>query len=632
MKDTSLRSLLLLLLLPLFVLMGAALFAASLDHTRDFLRQQLHSHAQDAASALALRLAPEFANHDDAAIASAVDALHDSGYYRSIRVERPDGTPMLAREATPAVEGVPAWFTRLLPIAAPEARAEVMQGWRRAAVLRVASHPGYAYQQLWRDARSTLAWTLGFCAVGGLLLAGMLGRALRPLADMERLALEVAQGRFARLPETARVRELQHIGAALNHMSEAVARMLAEKAEAIDRLRAELQQDAMTGLANRDYFQSALDEATRTTPGGLILLQVSGLAQVNAVRGRDAGDHLLGEVARLVGEAGERRHALAARLGGTQFALLLEGRTADALLEGAEDLAWQIDALLARDGLAGETTVHAGCAAFDGGAPAELLARADAALRDATLGPSANARLASGEAPPRQAMRARLREALDTARIELAWQPLLRCADRIVEHREALARLPDTGGQAVSAGAFVSLAEEDGLAATLDRLVLTQAMQALAASPPTAVSVNVSPDSLRDAGLLAWLRERGHHGGRLQLECTLGRDAAEAVAGLAGLRDAGFRIVIDRFAPHAWALEQLATLRPAWVKVDGALCRHAVAHPGSRMLLRALCEYAHELGVQVAACGVERESDVHALCELGVDGVQGWAFGLPEAA
>lgn len=630
MKQFSLKTLLILLLLPIFLLMGAVLFTAGLGHTRDFLQQQLRNHAQDAATALALRLSPAFAREDMAAVANTVDSLFDSGYYRAIILQRPTGQVLLSREETLSVETVPSWFMELLPMATPEGRAEVTTGWKRAAVIRVSSHPGHAYLQLWQNARTTLLWTLGFCAAAAALLVLALNRALAPLAAMERLAVQVGEGRFTRLPDVPRVRELGHIGQALNRMSAAVERMLGDKTRFIDRLQEDLHHDPATGLANRAYFESTLESALqgKAPHGGLVLLQLSGLERLNARGGREEGDRLVKAVGMAVAGMARHHNGFAARLNGSQFALFLEACDNTALEELALGLAQAAEHAAREMGHAEACAIHAGTAHAGGGDRSTLLARADAALRDARLGPSGTSRTAAENTPGREEMRHVLRQAVRDISLELAWQPLARCADRALVHHEAFARISDPQGRVLPAGAFISLAEEEGLVATLDQHILTEAWVSLGQGHARSCAVNISGLSLAQPAFIAWLHGFAADPGRLTLECTLGSLAASpsALEALAGLKRGGFHIVLDRFVPSASALELMAALRPDWVKVEGGLCRHAKANAGTRALLRSLCEYAHELGLRVAATGVEHEEDFALLCGLGMDAAQGRVF------
>lgn len=620
-----LHTVLLLLILPLWLLLAAALYGVGLHHTRDFLQQKMASHAQDGATALALRIAPDLAANDAVAVANAVDALFDSGYYREITLLRADGQVLLTRTHPLRVQGVPDWFVRRLPVAAPIAQAEASAGWRRLAQVRVQSHPGHAHAQLWATARDSLVWGGGILLVLMPLLVLLIARALRPVRDMEALALAVAHGRFPRLARQPWVRDLGRIAAALDHMSAAVAGMLAEQSAQVERLRAELLTDAATGLANRAYFEAELAHAAGAGACGVLLVQLDGLAQYNAQHGRAAGDRLVLALARALQAAPAPHGARLARLAGAQFAVLAPEPDADRLMSLAQAQMEALQALLRHHQAQPPCRVHAGVACLGGCAPGELLAAADAALRDAARGPSGSVRLAPGAAPGRTALRQRLAEAVADDRLGLAWQPLRRCADAAEVHVEAFARLPGGDGEALGAGAFVSLAEDAELAGRLDRLVIAHAWRA-AGQRPGAVTVNVSGASLAQADFVAWLGAHVTPPARLGLEYTPGGDhhQAAALAALHGLKAQGFVIILDRCAPDRHTLEQIAALRPHWIKLEGGLCRYAETHAAVGALLATLVGYAHGLGVQVAATGVETEAQARSLCALGCDAVQGW--------
>ena len=630
MKRISLKSLLILLLLPLFIALGTVIFTAGLGNTRDFLEQQLHGHAQDAATALAIRLAPAFLANDEATIANTVDGLFDHGYYSSITLKHPQGNVILHREEALRIENVPVWFLNWLPLTTREGEAEVSQGWKRGATIHVISHPGHAYLQLWQNATDTLFWTLAFCAAAALLLILVLTRALASLASMEKLAMQVSEGRFPQLDTVPRIRELDHIGRALNRMSSSVARMLESKRQQIDQLREDLHHDPSTGLANRDYFISTLD-AARTESGssaGLSLLQVTGLENLNAQAGREAGDHLLKAVGMAVASIAARYHAFAARPSGSQFAIFMEACDSASLEDATSSLTQAVNQALSELGTDKCCAVYAGTAMSNCSDSSALLARADAALRDACLGPSGTTRSADNALQKilgRESMRHLLREAIQDIRLSLSWQPLIACAGWNLIHAEAYARLPNGNGQNLPAGAFITLAEEEGLIVALDQHILTSAMLSDSTAPR---AVNVSDHSLSSPDFVDWLRSFISEPDKLYLECTLGRASTSppATDTLMALKQEGFRVVLDHFVPSFSAMELLSRLRPDWVKVEGGLCRHARENAGTRKLLSSLCEFAHEHGVQVAATGVEREEDITMLQELGLDGIQGKAI------
>ncbi len=150
------------------------------------------------------------------------------------------------------------------------------------------------------------------------------------------------------------------------------------------------QQDALTGLANRRRFESRLElywgDARRTaTPVALIMLDIDAFKTLNDTHGHLAGDRCLEEVARRIDAAVQRSLDLTARYGGEEFAVLLPGigeaeaaAVAERARQAVERLPIQVYA-----NVAVTVTTSAGVAAMaprGSDQPAELIARADAAL------------------------------------------------------------------------------------------------------------------------------------------------------------------------------------------------------------------------------------------------------------
>ncbi len=84
-------------------------FMVSLESSRAQYVNQLRSHAQDAATALALSLTPNI--DDPAMVELLVSSIFDSGYYASIRVvDVANNTTLVERSGIPAVNNETDWL------------------------------------------------------------------------------------------------------------------------------------------------------------------------------------------------------------------------------------------------------------------------------------------------------------------------------------------------------------------------------------------------------------------------------------------------------------------------------------------------------------------------------------------
>jgi EAL domain-containing protein (putative c-di-GMP-specific phosphodiesterase class I) len=184
------------------------------------------------------------------------------------------------------------------------------------------------------------------------------------------------------------------------------------------------------------------------------------------------------------------------------------------------------------------------------------------------------------------------------------------------------------------------MAEQGGLAAAMDRRVLSAVLDAIEDGDVTQrLAVNLNPGSLADAGLLDWFAERlgetplAH--GRLALELPeygAASDPTPLARWIARLAPLGVQFGLDQFGRGFGAFAYLRSLPLDYLKLDGSLVRDLGEREDSRLLLRALIDIGHGLGMQVLGESVESEQAWALLRQLGADGGRGFWLGMPEPA
>lgn len=632
---------LLIVLTGLFLLIFVGTLGFGVQGTRDFLADQLASHAQDTATSLGLSLSPALEADDMATATAMVDAIFDRGYYREIVLESVEGKPLLERRLGVRIEGVPDALVRWVPLETPTAEALVMAGWRQAGVIRITSHPGYAYRLLWD---SLLELGLWFAVIGLLaaLLAGLAVRLLlRPLRTVERQAEALCRREYqvqARLPRT---RELRSIVLAMNGMIERVRAMFDDQAREADRLRLQAFRDPLTGLGNRRLFEARLGASlvpeAESAGGAVALLHVEGLDELNRRQGYEAGDRLLQDIAAQLGQVVPGDHDLMTRIGGAEFGLIL-GLTDEVDLKG-----WAIRAC---EAIERELSVsdeapwgfRIGLVRFrPGETMADVLAAADEALRNVEPGAPRHwaifPREQAAEVHARQTWLEHMDRVLEAGRLVLHGQVAVDAANpERVMHLELLARIPGIDNGLHPVGSLFPLAEHGGHAVRLDREVVRQA---LAYAGGGVLAINLSESGLKDAGVIRALVEgmqRRAHGPGLAIELPeslLVADGPELESSLLALRAAGCLIGVDHFGRGFGSLAYLKGLHPDYVKLAHDYSLRLLEDEDHGFVVSTLVRVAHSLDIQVIAQGVETHAQWTRLLELGVDGVQGYAVDKP---
>ncbi|MGH9103055.1 MAG: putative bifunctional diguanylate cyclase/phosphodiesterase [Acidimicrobiales bacterium] len=410
--------------------------------------------------------------------------------------------------------------------------------------------------------------------------------------------------------------------------------------------RHEATHDALTGLLNRkafsDHLALALAQAERIRqPLAVLLLDLDRFKEVNDRLGHHRGDELLVAVAgRLT--AALREGDVIARLGGDEFAVVL---TSAGDVAGAEMVARRIEAELEEPVNLGSCALHVeasvGIACFPGhGKDAEaLLQRADAAMYGAKR--SGRGRCVyrpgfdDGE-PDELALLAELRHGLEAGELELHYQPKFDLQTGGLSGLEALARWVHPRLGLLRAAHFVPMAEETGLIRALTAWAVPAALSQLRAwrslGLTLPLAVNVSPRDTVDPDLVekvaGWLSESGLPGDSLVLEVPAGALGADVAAGsnLRDLRELGVKVSLDHFGSGTSSLAHLDCSEVDEVKISRALLGAGAAR---RSILRSIVGLGHDLGMRVAAEGVETEESLAYLRSIGCDEAQGAHLGRP---
>ncbi|MEB0135078.1 EAL domain-containing protein [Actimicrobium sp. CCC2.4] len=638
-------------IIALFLLLFAGTVAISVSDARTYLDNQLKTISQDTATSLGLSLSQDFAERDMILVDSKVSLIFDSGYYQEVTVAGLDGKPLVQRLAPARIPDVPAWFVRALPIETPRGQALIMAGWQQAGTITVAANPASAYATLWTSSVKSFWWFFAVLVITSLLAMLALRLILRPLHLVEAQARAICDREYPvqdKLPWTL---ELRSVVVAMNRMTRKIKAMFDDQADAMERLRTDSYRHALTGLANRRYFDLQLqqllasDEEFHT--GALLLFELKEFKALNERRGYTAGDELLRGAVHVIDEVVQTDagpDCFVAHLAGATFALVLSNVSEHEAIALGERLAAALPQLHQR-GLADSDDVgHIGLAMYRHQSVSEFLSEADTALRAAqTKGPNTiHVHVSRGAAVV--ALTATrwsefLRDVIERKNIVLHLQPVLRnSGERTVLHYETLLRVTGEDGQLIPAVVFVPMAKRLGLIRQIDRLVVAEVLTRLQQRRygESIVAVNLFPATLQDPGFITWLdaalRADPVAAKRIAFEVPEygALDHIEALRTLVNLvHRHGGQFGMDHFGRGFASFGYLATLKLDYLKIDGSFIRAIDTQRDNQFLVEAICKIAHGLDVQVIAEAVETDAERAMLATLKVDGVQGYGIGMP---
>jgi EAL domain-containing protein (putative c-di-GMP-specific phosphodiesterase class I) len=339
---------------------------------------------------------------------------------------------------------------------------------------------------------------------------------------------------------------------------------------------------------------------------------------------------------------------MVARVGSKQFMLMLPETDVDgALLLGHELLRLVQQPVTAND-ITVTINARCGIAVFPkhGTHAEELIRRTDLALLQAQQlenGITCFDIAAEEKHQRRIQVLGDLQHAIERNQLHLVYQPKMNMNDRRIIGCETLVRWRHPVYGNVSPAEFIPHAERTGSIRELTRWVLSTALKQLAAWHQAGINlsmaVNLSAADIADLNLpddiMHKLKTYNVPASQLILEITesiVMRNTDTALLAISQLRMHGVKFSLDDFGTGHSSLAQLRRLPVDELKLEGNLIADLIVEERARIIVRAMTELSHSLGMQVVAEGVETAQILRAIAQAGCDIAQGYLIAEPMLA
>ncbi len=427
-----------------------------------------------------------------------------------------------------------------------------------------------------------------------------------------------------------------------------------------ERLTYQAQHDFLTGLPNRYAFDNKLNEIVKEgvlkqRRHALCYIDLDQFKVINDSCGHLAGDELLRQVVFIFQEK-VRQSDFLSRIGGDEFAILLF----DCDLQQAENFLLEILIDIRKfqfnwDNHKFTIGISIGTTLIENNnrTPIELMKQAD------------NACYAAKEAGRNRVHAFRKDDAL-VAQLstEMRWVPRLEKALRNNEfviykqdilatnnktsrqHCELLIRLQEADGTIIPPGAFLPAAERYNLAPKIDLWMVENVLKTLNGASERGrdiagiYGINLSGASLGDIyfqdKILALIE---------QYQCTAANaficfeitetaaitNLAAALRFIESLREVGCQFALDDFGSGLSSFTYLKQMPVDYLKIDGEFVKDCINDRINLSMIKAINEIGHVMGISTIAEYVENAEIHQTLSKIGVDYVQGYWQGAPEA-
>ncbi len=517
------------------------------------------------------------------------------------------------------------------------------------------------------DTAQGQAWTLSVALAGSVaslfLLALLASRAVVGEVDAVRDALRhvVSGGERPELPELTPPLEdlkLEVLGLAQEFQTQR-----GRLQERLDTARQQIffltNHDALTGLPNRKALEERLEGALGSAKSqgathALLYIDIDFFHRINDSFGHLAGDELLRRLTPVL-KASLREGEMLSRIGGDEFAVMIENCGADFALAAATQLrdavqGWQFE----WSEKAFQVGVSVGVVAITRLTPSlsAVFSEADTACFTAKE-QGRNRVFAFHDTSTSQYMRQtsrgwlkRINDAMAEGAFTLLYQPIVSIADPKapgIPRVEALLRMSETGGELILPMTFIPVAERYDLMRTIDRWVVDRAFadyRRLARKRETAnpaeFSLNLSGHTLSSPEFAQYVQEKLAEYGvppqSLLLEITETAAIANverARALIETLRAMGVRFLLDDFGSGLSSFNYLKHFPVDGIKIDGLFVKGVAKNYLDYALVESIHKIGVSLGLQTIAEYVESEEIARKLVQIGVTTGQGFYLSPP---
>ncbi|MFT6267341.1 MAG: diguanylate cyclase (GGDEF)-like protein [Alphaproteobacteria bacterium] len=414
------------------------------------------------------------------------------------------------------------------------------------------------------------------------------------------------------------------------------------------------EKDPLTGLSNRHHFNEMMDMlivplGQSKVDVALLVMDLDNFKYINDTLGHDAGDRLLIEFATRVKKL-LRRHESFARIGGDEFAIILNGIKST---QQVRLVAQRIHEALKLPMKLGSAEVE--CRASIGAAiyplqaseKESLIKYADIAMYKAKADGKGKMRLydqaMSADHKRLFDIQAGLKQHIHNDGFNIHFQPVIDLHNNQNVGFEALIRWPVNEHNYVP-DEFIPIAEKNADIHAIGHWVIDKAIAQIsiwqkAYAKERFIAINISPVQLQNHSVTEYIIDRAEaysvNPKNIVLEITetaLFEKQSAIKHSIEVLSDYGFVISLDDFGVGYSSISHLIDFPISVVKLDKSLFTVKHSEEKRKAVFEALAEMLKRLKMIVVAEGIETQAHLDMCKSLKIDHGQGFFLGRPATA
>ena len=228
----------------------------------------------------------------------------------------------------------------------------------------------------------------------------------------------------------------------------------------------------------------------------------------------------------------------------------------------------------------------------------------------------------------------KIKYALKNDRIVPFYQPIVNKNTNVIKY-EALVRLIDEDGKAISPFFFLDIAKKSRLYLDITKRVIQKVVEQINQKNVN-ISINLTLEDIESAEMRKFILEKIDSlkdKSKITFEIVESEDVRESrivKEFLKTLKEKGCFVYIDDFGSGYSNFDYILKLYPDVVKIDGSLIKNILEDKNSQIIVKTIISFAKGVNIKTVAEFVENEEIFNILKEMGVDYFQGYYFSPPK--
>jgi diguanylate cyclase (GGDEF)-like protein len=231
-----------------------------------------------------------------------------------------------------------------------------------------------------------------------------------------------------------------------------------------------------------------------------------------------------------------------------------------------------------------------------------------------------------------------IKDAIENDLIVPFYQPIYDLHTKTIKKYESLIRIVTQDAKVILPYQFLDIAIKSKLYPQLTKLMITKAFEYFKEKEEYEFSINLSINDILDKKTVAFIIKNLENFPNPQrvifeiLESDQIEDYEVLREFIQKMKFYGVKFAIDDFGSGYSNFTNILELHLDYLKIDASIVKNITSSETSRKTVQAIVSFASNVGLKTIAEYVEDKESLELLESLGVDYIQGYYIGKPEAA